>query len=53
MFFSKTFSAAAVLALASSVAAVLKTEFVNHAVVTLDLNARHVVPVPGGTKLGE
>lgn len=47
----KIFSAAA-LALAPSVAA-LSFEKANYAEVTLDLETRHEVPVPGGIKLGK
>jgi hypothetical protein len=42
----------AVLALTSTISAALTTTVMNHAVVTLDLTARHEVLVPGGLKLG-
>lgn len=49
----KIFSAAAAaLALAPSATA-LAFEKANYAEVTLDLETRHEVPVPGGVKLGK
>lgn len=52
MFYS-TFSSAAVLAFTHSVLAVPSFEKIQHAKVTLDMEQRATVPVPGGSQLGK